>query len=55
MFWGPFEMALGLTILCGLLSIVYGVYTVMGLMSADAGTQRMQEISGAVARARTPI
>ena len=41
-------MLLGLIILCGLLSIVYGVYTVSSLMAADAGTQRMQEISGAV-------
>ena len=41
-------MLLGLIILCGLLSIVYGVYTVSSLMAADAGSQRMQEISGAV-------
>ncbi len=41
-------MLLGLIILCGLLSIVYGVYTVISVMSADAGSQRMQEISGAV-------
>ena len=37
-------MLLGLIILCGLLSIVYGVYTVSSLMAADAGSQRMQEI-----------
>ncbi|HTX50884.1 MAG TPA: sodium-translocating pyrophosphatase, partial [Caulobacteraceae bacterium] len=42
-------MLLGLIIIGGLLSIVYGVYTVRSLMAADAGTQRMQEISGAVA------
>src|SRR5215469_10728952 len=42
-------MLLGLIIVCGLLSIVYGVYTINSLMAADAGTQRMQEISGAVA------
>ncbi len=41
-------MLLGLILLCGLLSIVYGVYTVSSLMAADAGSQRMQEISGAV-------
>ncbi len=41
-------MLLGLIILCGLLSIVYGVYTIRSVMSADAGSQRMQEISGAV-------
>ncbi|MDH7794721.1 MULTISPECIES: sodium-translocating pyrophosphatase [unclassified Beijerinckia] len=33
----------------GLLSIVYGVVTVSALMKADAGSQRMQEISDAVA------
>ena len=41
-------MLLGLIIVCGLLSIVYGVYTISSLMAADAGSQRMQEISGAV-------
>ena len=45
---GQYAMLLGLIILCGLLSVVYGVYTVNSVMSADAGTQRMQEISGAV-------
>src|SRR5579863_9099842 len=42
-------MLLGLIIVCGLLSIVYGVYTINSLMAADAGSARMQEISGAVA------
>ena len=41
-------MLLGLIIVCGLLSIVYGVYTISSLMAADAGSQRMQEISAAV-------
>ncbi len=41
-------MLMGLIILCGLLSIVYGVYTVNSVMAADPGSQRMQEISGAV-------
>ena len=41
-------MLLAVIILCGLLSIVYGVYTISSLMTADAGTPRMQEISGAV-------
>ncbi|HEV2572794.1 sodium-translocating pyrophosphatase [Methylocella sp. CPCC 101449] len=36
-------------IIGGLLSVVYGVVTVSALMKADAGSQRMQEISGAVA------
>ena len=42
-------MALGLILLSGLLSLVYGGYTASNLMSASAGSERMQEISGAVA------
>ena len=38
-----------LIILGGLLSIVYGGVTVMQVMAADAGSQRMQEISNAIA------
>jgi K(+)-stimulated pyrophosphate-energized sodium pump len=42
-------MVLGLILLSGILSIVYGVYTISQIMAASAGTQRMQEISGAIA------
>src|SRR6187402_3561485 len=35
-------------VVCGALSIVYGVITTQGLMAADAGSARMQEISAAV-------
>jgi K(+)-stimulated pyrophosphate-energized sodium pump len=35
-------------IACGLLSIVYGAYTVRAVMASDAGTPRMQEIAGAI-------
>ena len=35
-------------VVCGALSIVYGVVTTQGLMAADAGSARMQEISAAV-------
>ena len=35
-------------VVCGALSIVYGVVTTRGLMAADAGNARMQEISAAV-------
>ncbi|HRY07437.1 MAG TPA: sodium-translocating pyrophosphatase [Hyphomicrobiaceae bacterium] len=35
-------------IACGALSIVYAVYTIQSVMSADAGSARMQEISAAV-------
>ena len=42
-------MALGLILLSGLLALVYGGVTISQLMSASAGTARMQEISGAVA------
>ena len=38
-----------LVILGGLLSLIYGAVTVSQLMAADAGSARMQEISGAVA------
>jgi K(+)-stimulated pyrophosphate-energized sodium pump len=35
-------------ILCGLLALGYGVWASRSVLSASAGTQRMQEISGAV-------
>ncbi len=35
-------------VVCGLLSVVYGVVTTQNLMKADAGSARMQEISAAV-------
>jgi K(+)-stimulated pyrophosphate-energized sodium pump len=38
-----------LIILGGLLSVIYGAVTASALMKADAGSQRMQEISDAVA------
>jgi K(+)-stimulated pyrophosphate-energized sodium pump len=42
-------MIIALILLSGVLSLVYGGYTVSQLMAADAGSQKMQEISGAVA------
>ncbi len=39
---------LWLIILCGLASIVYGVWAIKSVMAADAGTARMQEIAGAI-------
>jgi K(+)-stimulated pyrophosphate-energized sodium pump len=36
-------------IACGALSIIYGVWATQSVMSADAGSQRMQEIAAAVA------
>jgi K(+)-stimulated pyrophosphate-energized sodium pump len=42
-------MVLFLTIVFGLLSIVYGVKTSQELLAADAGSQKMQEIAGAIA------
>ncbi len=41
--------AIWLIILAGLLSLVYGGVTIMQVMAADAGSQRMQEIAGAIA------
>ena len=35
-------------VIAGALSIVYGIVTTRGLMAADAGSARMQEISAAV-------
>src|ERR1700742_5165643 len=34
---------------CGALSIVYGIWAIKSVMSADAGTARMQEIAAAIA------
>ena len=48
-------MALGLIILCGVLSLVYGGYTVTKVLAADAGSQRMQEISARGARGRAGL
>ena len=37
-----------LIILGGLLSVVYGAFTIQQLMAADAGNQKMQEIANAI-------
>src|SRR5215204_1311147 len=42
-------MALLLIILGGALSIAYGLWAINDVMRRDAGTQRMQEIAGAIA------
>ncbi|GHA23983.1 K(+)-insensitive pyrophosphate-energized proton pump [Devosia pacifica] len=42
------SLALWLIVLCGGLSIVYGVITTRTLLAADSGSARMQEISAAV-------
>jgi K(+)-stimulated pyrophosphate-energized sodium pump len=41
-------IALWVIVLCGALSIVYAVWATQSVMNADAGTERMQEISAAV-------
>jgi K(+)-stimulated pyrophosphate-energized sodium pump len=41
-------LALGLIIICGLLSIAYAVWAIQSVLQADAGNARMQEISAAV-------
>ncbi|HEY0917952.1 sodium-translocating pyrophosphatase [Devosia sp.] len=41
-------LLLWLIVACGALSIVYGIVTTRGLLAADAGSARMQEISAAV-------
>ena len=40
--------ALVLIVVCGLIAIAYGIWAIMSVLSADAGTARMQEISAAV-------
>ena len=40
--------ALGLIVVCGLLAVAYGIWAIMSVMSADAGSARMQEIAAAV-------
>ncbi|MGA7426679.1 MAG: sodium-translocating pyrophosphatase, partial [Rhodoplanes sp.] len=41
-------IALWVIVLCGALSIVYAIWATQSVMKADAGTERMQEISAAV-------
>lgn len=38
-----------IAIICGLLALAYGVWAARSVMASDAGSARMQEISGAVA------
>src|SRR5437660_5291603 len=40
--------ALGVIVLCGLLSLAYGAWATTSVMAADPGSQKMQEISAAV-------
>ena len=47
-------MALLLIVLGGLLSVAYGVWAYGDVMKRDAGTQRMQEIAGAIAFLASP-
>src|SRR5689334_10197373 len=42
------QLAQFVIIVCGLLALIYGVVTSKQVLAADAGTARMQEISGAV-------
>jgi K(+)-stimulated pyrophosphate-energized sodium pump len=46
-------LLLWLIVICGALSIVYGIVTTRGLLAADAGSARMQEISAAVREGAT--
>jgi K(+)-stimulated pyrophosphate-energized sodium pump len=42
------SLVLWLVVVAGVLSIIYGIVTTRGLLAADAGSARMQEISAAV-------
>jgi len=42
------SMVVWAIVLCGLLSIVYGAFTVRAVLASDAGTPRMQEIAAAI-------
>src|SRR5690349_25028076 len=42
------QLAQFVIIVCGLLALIYGMVTSKQVLAADAGTARMQEISGAV-------
>ncbi len=42
-----------LVILCGLLALAYSVWAARGVLAADAGSARMQEISGAIQEGAT--
>ena len=46
-------LPLYLVIACGVLSIVYAVWAIQSVMSADAGNMRMQEIAGAIREGAT--
>src|SRR2546423_8791319 len=46
---GLFMTALWAIIACGFLSIVYGIWAIQSVMSADAGNRKMQEIAAAIA------
>jgi len=35
-------------IACGVLAIIYGIWAIQSVMAADAGSQKMQEISAAI-------
>ena len=42
------SIALAVAIICGVLAVVYGLFTTRQVLSADAGNERMREIAGAI-------
>ena len=42
------SIALAVAIVCGVLAVVYGLFTTRQVLSADAGNERMREIAGAI-------
>jgi len=41
-------LELTIVIVCGLLSVAYGIWAIQSVMASDAGNERMQEIAGAI-------
>ena len=42
------SIALAVAIVCGVLAVLYGLFTTRQVLSADAGNERMREIAGAI-------
>jgi Na+/H+-translocating membrane pyrophosphatase len=48
-------MQLEIILACGVLALLYGLWTIRSVLSLPAGTARMQEIAAAIQEAHAPI